>query len=561
MAYSIIDEAFLPLQRAYHWESLHPNDVFLIQPLGNGVVKEFTWAQTMDEVRHIASYIRSLKLEPHARIAIMSKNTAWWIMSDLAIWMAGCVSVPIYPNLLADSVKQILIHSQACLCIIGKLDSWQTMRAGIPDGLACITTPLAATCDFPTWVSIIESNSALKTNPTYSANALATIIYTSGTTGSPKGAMHTFSAFSHTADALDENIHVTRKDRMLSYLPLAHVGERALVQGPALKHGLRIYFTDTVDTFITDLKRARPTIFFSVPRLWIKFHQSILSRMPQKKLDWLTSTPVIGVIVKRRILNQLGLGAVRVAGTGTAPMSMQLISWYRKLGLELLEGYGMTEQFGLATSNRVGQTRVGYVGSALACCQIKLSNESEVLTRGPAHMKGYFNEPEKTKETLTDDGWLRTGDLGEFDSKNRLRIIGRAKEQFKTSKGKYVMPSQIETKLSSFDKVEAFVVCGLGFAQPFAIATLPVGMWSELSQPNARREFVNELTLHLVDVNVQLDAHERLCFIAVVSDHWTVDSGLFTPTLKLRRAAIEKRYALHFETWAQAGSRVIWHLA
>ncbi|NBQ88822.1 MAG: AMP-binding acetyl-CoA synthetase, partial [Betaproteobacteria bacterium] len=231
------------------------------------------------------------------------------------------------------------------------------------------------------------------------------------------------------------------------------------------------------------------------------------------------------------------------------------------LGLELLEGYGMTEQFAFATTNMPGRSRVGYVGEATPCCEIRLSEEGEILTRGPAHMQGYFKEPGKTAETMTADGWLKTGDLGAFDEAGRLKIVGRAKEQFKTSKGKYVAPAPIEGKLSAFTRIEAVMVSGASFAQPFAIAMLPLGAWDELKPADAREAFTDELTAHLRAVNEELDPHERLDFIAVVPEQWTVEAGFVTPTLKLKRNILEKHYGPHFGAWAGARKMVVWHEA
>jgi long-chain acyl-CoA synthetase len=549
----------LPLARAYRWEKERANRIFLTQPMGHGEVRDWTWAQAMDEARRVAAYLKAQGYEPGSRIALMSKNTAWWIMSDLAIWMAGYVTVPIYPNLLAETTRQILQISDARLCIIGKLDDWKAMQPGIPEDMPCITTPLCEAQDFTTWESIIAETQPLQESPTFPGEAMATIIYTSGTTGAPKGAMHGFASFAHTAKALQALIHYDAEDRGLSYLPLAHVAERALLEGTSIYVGSRIFFAESLDTFMADLQRARPTFFFSVPRLWVKFQQGVFAKMPAKKLDRLMSIPILGRIVKKKILKQLGLDSVRFAGTGAAPLPPEVIAWYRKLGLDLLEGYGMTENFGLSNTSIPGQSRIGYVGNAAACCEVKLSDTGEVLTRGPAHMQGYFKEPEKTRETMTDDGWLKTGDLGEIDAEGRLKIVGRAKEQFKTSKGKYVAPSGIESKLSAFTRIEACMVSGATFEQPFALAMLPAGHWNVLQAPDARRVFSDELTAHLAIVNAQLDPHERLNFVAVVPEQWTVESGFVTPTLKLKRNVVEKHYEVHFEQWAKVRKPVVWH--
>ena len=551
----------LPLQRAYHWEKERANEIVFTQPMGKGEVRDWTWSQSMEETRRMAAWLKEQGFEPGARIAIMSKNTAWWMMADMAIWMAGYVSVPIYPNLVADTVRQILEHSETKLCFVGKLDDWKAMMPGIPKGMPCVTTPLCEVPDCTTWDSIIGKTEPMKESPTFAEDAIATLIYTSGTTGMPKGAVHGFGAFAHTAKALQIVLNSTVDERALSYLPLAHVAERCLVEASMIYGGSRVFFAESLDTFLLDLQRARPTFFFSVPRLWVKFQQGVFAKMPPKKLDRLMSIPILGGIVKKKILKQLGLDSVRFAGTGAAPLPPEVMGWYRKLGLELLEGYGMTEQFAFATSSMPGRSRIGYVGEATPCCEVKLSDIGEVLTRGPAHMQGYYKEPEKTAETMTADGWLRTGDLGSFDEQKRLKIVGRAKEQFKSSKGKYVAPAPIEGKLAAFTKIEACMVTGVSFPQPFALAMLPLGQWDALRAGEARKEFTADLTAHLAKVNEQLDPHERLDFVAVVPEQWSVESGFATPTLKLKRNVIESHYADHFQTWAKQRKKVVWHEA
>ncbi len=556
-----ITDADLPLQRAYRWETERADKPAFTQPMGQGVVRDWSWQQAMQETRRMAAWLKAQGWEPGSRVAIMSKNTAWWMMADWAIWMAGHVSVPIYPNLVADTVRQILEHSETKLCFVGKLDDWKSMMPGIPPGMPCVTTPLCEVPGHTRWDDIIEKTAPMKESPTFAADTLATIIYTSGTTGMPKGAVHSFEAFAHTAKASQMIIDSTADERALSYLPLAHVAERCLVEGAQLYLGSHTFFAESLDTFLADMQRARPTFFFSVPRLWVKFQQGVLAKMPPKKLDLLMSIPILGGIVKRKILKQLGLDSVRFAGTGAAPLPAEVMTWYRKLGLDLLEGYGMTEQFAFATSSMPGRSRIGYVGEAMPCCEVKLSDSGEILTRGPAHMKRYFKEPEKTRETYTDDGWLRTGDLGVFDEQKRLKIIGRAKEQFKTSKGKYVAPAPIESKLGAFTRIEACMVSGAAFPQPFALAMLPMGQWAAMQDTATRQAFGSELKAHMAHVNEQLDPHERLDFIAVVSEQWTVESGFVTPTLKLKRNVLEQHYADHFEAWAKQRQPVVWHQA
>jgi long-chain acyl-CoA synthetase len=260
-----IEPSDLPLQRAYRWERERADQIFLTQPMGGGQVRDWTWAQAMDEARRVAAWLKAQGWEPGSRIAIMSKNTAWWIMSDLAIWMAGYASVPIYPNLVAETVRQILEHSQTRLCIVGKLDDWKAMQPGIPKDMPCISTPLCEAPGCTAWADIVAKTAPMKASPTFDADAMSTIIYTSGTTGMPKGVVHGFGAFAHTAKALWELLKTTKDERQLSYLPLAHVAERCLVEGSSIWVGSRIYFAESLDTFLADLQRAQPTFFFSVP--------------------------------------------------------------------------------------------------------------------------------------------------------------------------------------------------------------------------------------------------------------------------------------------------------
>lgn len=549
----------LPLARLQHWAATRGDAVFMTQPLGNGQVREYTFAQTLDESRRIAAYLASFKWPAGSRVAILSKNCAHWLMSDFAIWMAGHVSVPIYPTLTAQSVRQILDHAEAKACFVGKLDDWPQMAPGVPSTVHAISYPLSPPNDFPTWDALVAKTEPLAKIPEREADELATLIYTSGTTGMPKGVMHPFKTFAIAPEMVREGFGASQEDRLLSYLPLAHVAERVFVEANALAAGFHVFFAESLDTFVQDLHRARPTMFFSVPRLWTKFQQGVQAKMPQKKLDALLKIPLLGNVVRKKILKGLGLDQVRFAGGGASPMPPSLIDWYRALGLELIEVYGMTENFGLSHGSFPKEGRVGYVGKAWPGVECKLADNGEVLVKSPTTMLGYYKEPEKTRETMTADGFLRTGDLGAFDEQGRLKITGRAKELFKTSKGKYVSPAPIENKLQTHPQIEACCVTGVNFPQPFALIMTPLEVAEEVRRDVNRKEaLARSLTEHLETLNQQLDAHEQLEFLAVVSEQWTVENGLVTPTLKIKRSEIESLYRRRFEAWAEQRAAVIW---
>jgi len=554
-----IAEELLPLNRLYHWEAQRPREIYLTQPMGGGVMRGYSWAQVADEARRMAAYLQTFGWEPGTRIAILSKNCAWWIMSDLAIWMAGYVSVPIYPTLTSESVRQILDHSESKACFVGKLDDWPLMKPGVlASGVKCIRYPLSPQEDYPAWDDIVARIAPLPGNPVRRAEDLATIVYTSGTTGMPKGVMHVFDSIGWAAQALQQRFGSLPEDRMLSYLPLAHVAERWVVESGSLNAGSRVFFAESLETFPQDLRRARPTVFISVPRLWVKFQQGVFSRMPKEKLERLLRVPFLNGVVKRRILSALGLDRVRFAGGGAAPMPPELLRWYANLGLDLLEGYGMTENFGCSHSNLPGQGRPGYVGVPYPGIECRIGEGGEVQMRSPALMTGYFREPEKTRETLTEDGFLRTGDKGEIDEGGRLRITGRVKDLFKTSKGKYVAPSPIEDRLVTHPKIEACCVVGANYPQPLGIVMLSQDA-ADHARSAAEREALNvSLTEHLNRINAELDPHEQMDCLAVVTEQWTVENGFITPTLKVKRPAIECSYARYFDTWIRQKKPVVW---
>ena len=562
---SNVPPASLALQRLYHWETTAPTRVALTQPMGGAAVQDFTWAQVGEQVRRMAAYLQAQGWEPGSRVAILSKNCAWWLMSDLAIWMAGYVSVPLYPTLAHDTVRQILTHSEAKACFIGKLDGWEGMKPGVPEGMPCISYPLSpadAIKNYKGWDAICAGTQPLQGQPTRGADELATLIYTSGTTGMPKGVMHTFGNFAWALGAGIQRIAMNEQDRMLSYLPLAHVVERVLVEHGWLRTGMHVYFAESLDTFAADLQRARPTIFFSVPRLWVKFQQGIHHKMPEQKLQRLLSLPLIGGLVRRKVQKALGLDQCRVAAGGAAPMPLALLEWYSRLGLHINEGYGMTENLAVSHLTIPGKNQQGSVGPVYDGVEHRIDPQTgEVQMRSPALMLGYYKEPELSRASFTDDGWLKTGDKGRIDAQGCLHITGRVKDLFKTAKGKYVAPAPIEDKLGAHEAVEACVVTGANLGQPLGIVMLGAEAAAQAADAGYRSKLEASLQQHLKQINVGLDPHEQLQCIVVVTTPWTVDNDLITPTFKVKRNRIEDVYAANYERWENSGKKVIWHNA
>lgn len=539
----------LPLDMVYHWEKAKANSVYMTQPIGDGKTVDYTWGRAVDEARRMASYLKSLNLPEKSRIGLISKNCAHWIMTDWAIWMAGHISVPLYPTLNADTVNYILNHAECEVVFVGKLDDWDMMKPGVPESVRCISFPLSPPNDFETWDDIVAKYPPLEENVQRDADELATIVYTSGSTGKPKGVMLSFYNMAYAAEGGMEVLGVSSEERMLSYLPLAHVFERTFVELASLYAGFHLYFAESLDTFVQDLQRAQPTLFLSVPRLWVKFQHGVLQKLPKKKLDRLLKIPVVNKLIKKKILKGLGLDKVKLAGSGSAPLASDVLDWYRNLGLELLEGYGMSENFAYSHMSKPGRSRTGYVGESAPGVETRISPEGEIQIKSPATMMGYYKDEEKTRETFTEDGFLKTGDKGEIDEMGRLKITGRIKEIFKTSKGKYIAPAPIENRLMSHDAIEMVCVSGANQTQPHALVMLAEESRPKMADEAFRKEIEESFKKLIADVNKTVDPHEQLAFITVMSDEWSIENSFLTPTMKLKRNVVEDAYQEQVENW------------
>ena len=550
----------LPLECVYRWERDRRTRRFLTQPFGGGQVRQWTWEQAVREARQMASYLKAQRWEPGSRVAILSKNCAWWILSDLAIWMAGHVSVPVYPSLRAQSIRYILEHSGAKACFLGAVEDKEAGGASNGNGITWIGFPTARDGPETAWEALVEANTPIAGSPVRTAEDLATIIYTSGTTGTPKGVMHSFGALAYDAKALIARLGIERPQRMFSYLPLAHIVERAGMEITTLRTGSQMYFSEGIETFLEDLQRAKPTIFLSVPRLLSKFQQGVYAKMPKEKLERLLRIPAVRLFVKRSVLRKLGLGTVQHAACGAAPLPTEIMLWYRNLGLQLMEGYGMTETL-ITHLPKLGAVRPGYVGSALEGVECMLSAQNELLMRSPMNMMGYYGEPEMTRAAFTANGFFQTGDLAHIDSDGQLKIVGRLKEQFKTSKGKYVAPAPIESRIMEHPAVEACCLMGSGQPSPIAIVILSDAARERCGNPEGRRAMEESLVARMEEVNAELDPFERLSMIVVAEGPWTVANGFITPTLKVRRGALEDCYARMIEDWRAQNQVVVWETA
>lgn len=542
-----------PLEMLYKWENEIPNNLFMRQPI-DGQWHEWTWAETATEVRKMAAYIKSLDLPPQSKIGLVSKNCAHWMMCDLAIMMSGHISVPMYPNLTPDTIRQILEHSETKILFVGKLDDWAAMKPGVPENIRCISFPFYAHKEYDNWKDLISDVEPLSENVVRDPKEMATIIYTSGTTGVPKGVMHCFYNFGFAAENALNSINVNSNSVFFSYLPLSHIAERLLVEMGGYYTGGQVWFAESLDTFAKNLGEAQPTVFLGVPRIWAKFQEGVLMKMPQKKLDIFLKIPILSGIVKKKILKALGLGRATNIFTGAAPMAVSLLNWYKKLGITVQEAYAMTENCCYSHVSLSNNVKIGYVGQALPHCDCKIDPaNNEILIKHDALMEGYYKDEQQTAESFTEDGYLRTGDEGSIDSDGFLKITGRVKDLFKTAKGKYVAPSPIELRIEANTDVDQVCLVGTNLPQPIALTVL-----SETGKMRAKEDIEASLTETMESINPTIDHHEQFAKMVIMKEPWTVENELLTPTLKVKRNAIEKLKTASYESWYNTEGTVVW---
>jgi len=553
---SIKNTITTPLDNFYKWENKKSDKTFLIQPI-KGKYINYSWEEVGIQARKIANFLNNLKLDKKSKVAIISKNCAHWIIADLAIMMSGHISVPIYANVNKETTKYILEHSASKVVFVGKLEEpdWKEIKKGIPRNITAINFGyynLPNTEDIVTWDHLISSNSPIKTTPTSNLDDIFSIIYTSGTTGIPKGVVLKYYAASLATQNLSSLVPLLESERWFSYLPLSHIAERALVEFGGIFSGGTISFAESLDTFSENLKDTKPTIFFGVPRIWAKFMMGILSKFSQRTLDIILSIPLINNLFKAVIKKALGLNKARICITGAAAIPISTLNWYNKLGLIIYEAYGMTENSACSQANYPGNVKFGYVGKAMPNTDVKITSEGEVIMKNGCMMEGYYKEPLKTKEVIK-NGYLHTGDKGEIDEEGYLKITGRVKDIFKTSKGKYVAPNPIEMKFSKNKNIEQICIVGMNLVQPIALIVLSV------NTKNIERKIIEDnLEKTLEEINVQLEKHEKIKKIILIKDPWTTENNILTPTMKIKRGEIDSIYEEKYLNWYDSQETIIW---
>ncbi|WP_438269732.1 AMP-binding protein [Photobacterium sanguinicancri] len=544
----------LPHEMILKWAEERADEIYLRQ-INNRKFVDYSYADVADKALRLVSALRDLGIQPGDRVALASKNCAEWFICDLAMMLGSYISVPVFPTAGAETIEHCVTHSESKVLIIGKLDDSKAIKSvcsHLPDvitiGFNYDSTP---PCQYQ-FNTLVEQHEPSAERPTYENDDLMSIVYTSGTSGLPKGAMLSYGAFAWASQRLIDHIGMQDGERLFSYLPLAHITERVYIFGSSVMAGMQVAFPESLDTFIDDVKMHRPTLFISVPRLWTLFQQRIQDKLPQRKLDFLLKIPFISGVIKRKLADGLGLDKARVLGCGSAPVSPALLRWYERIGLHITEAWGMTESFAYSTLNHPFRSdKIGSVGNPGPGIEIKIAADEEILVRSEGLFSGYYKNEEASKECFDKDGWLYTGDIGSVDDEGYVTIEGRKKDTFKTAKGKFVSPVPIEKRLFELSNVELMCLIGSGMPAPVLLA-IPHEF------PNFDRKRYEKKVHHVIEnINQELESHAKIKGVLMIKEPWTIENGVLTPTLKIKRHILEKRYQEIGNEWPK-GQLVQW---
>ncbi len=562
-----------------------------------GLWHDITWQQYHEKAKKIGCALVSMGLEKGQSVCIIGDNAVEWVMADMGIQCVGGVSVGIYATNAWQQVAYVVNHCDAKFLFVEneeQLDKWLMFREETPllekvivwdtKGLLKFTDPMVMTFD-----QLLEKGDQkdkdqpglfqdrqVKVNP----GDLAVIIYTSGTTGPPKGAMLTHENVTWMACAVDGTISISGKDNVLSFLPLCHVFERLFTVFIHVRFAYTVNFVEKPDTVMQNMMEVSPTIGYAVPRIWEKYYSNIMIKMAdatwfkrivfntalkigKNRADLVMNFKSPGFVQKglffvawfavfRKLKERLGFENIRVAISGAAPISKDVLRFFQAIGMNLIEGYGQTEGTGVTTLSSEDKTKFGSVGKALNGIKIKIAEDGEILVRSKGVFKGYYKGQDATGKTII-DGWLHTGDVGEIDTDGFLKITDRKKDIIVTAGGKNITPQYIENKLKASIYINDVVVIGdrrkflsclimidednvVKFAQDNKV------QFSTYKDLTGDEQVTTLIDLEVKKVNKTLARVENIRKFTILPKRLYEEDGEVTPTMKIKRKFVNEAF-------------------
>lgn len=551
--------------------------------------RDFTWKEMADAVALWRVALSQENLTPGDRVAIMLRNCPQWVMFEQAALASGLVVVPLYTEDRAENAAWCLEHAGAKLLLLENHAQWQALREveNSPVQLARIVIVESTTdnvqtvgdshvCALSDWLPANKIQNIDPVDP--DPHALATLIYTSGTTGRPKGVMLSHHNILSNAFSSAQVIIVTSKDRLLSFLPLSHTFERTAGYYVPMLCGATVVYARSIRLLQEDLPVVRPTILVSVPRVYEKIYAGIQARLEQGsaltkflfnlavtvgysrferqqgRAGWQLSHllwPLLEKLVARKVMNKLG-GRLQQVMSGGAALSPEISRIFIGLGLPILQGYGLTETSPVTCANRLDDNLPSSVGKPIPGVEVRLGEQDVLLVRGPNVMLGYWQNPQATHAILSEEGWLNSGDTARIDKQGHVTITGRIKDIIVTSTGEKIPPADMETAILRDPIFEQVMVIGEGRSYLSVLAVLSEQGWKTVAaQSNmendpeqvARNDYAEEIVLEKIAHQIsEFPGYAKIHRAALITEPWSVENEMLTPTLKIKRAKILERY-------------------
>ncbi|MGB5326353.1 MAG: AMP-binding protein [Pseudomonadales bacterium] len=519
----------------HHWAAEKPGQVWLRGPR-NGQMEEWSWQQASAQIQACAAWQQdTFGEEGGVTVGLLSHNRPHWFMADLGTIAAGNVVVPMFTTLPQKTAEYVMDFTDMKLLIVGETDNWEKIKPVLPKGIMLLTLPgVELDREHLRWEDVVEPCIGKSIQRRGSADDLISIVFTSGTTGMPKGVMQTHASNIIPIERFKVAFDTPPDGRFFSYLPLSHIAERQITEYASIVNGGTVFFNENLSTLSRDLQTCKPHMIFGPPRVWEQMQQGVIAKFGSREaFDAALAKDREGM--GKLIRENLGLDQALYLLAAAAPTPPALIEWYSQLGIELMEGFGQTEAMGVS-ANVAEARKVGSIGRVVGDVEVKLSEAGELLVRCTGLTPGYYKQPDKTAE-LYQDGWLHTGDKARIDEDGFLYITGRVKDYFKTIQGKFVAPTAIENEFAKSAHSEQCCLLGRGYSKTVMIC-VPTAQAMQADEESV----TEDLRKHVQAVNQTVEKHARIGAVIVSREPWTIDNGMLTPTLKIKREQVESQF-------------------